>query len=158
LELSLSVLLLKEHWYFFKGIFTISTPASRDSSAIWLISPFIYPTPNYAELSTIHMVPGLTVDIRELSIGDPSIDFQLPEVMTQHMPYRREIVVLTNQGTTVLKAAKPYELLRDLLIERQGPENMKGHFEMLPNRVQPLANCVLLAIHPFNFADNVRTN
>jgi hypothetical protein len=63
-------------------------------------------------------------------------------------------VILTSHGTTVMRASKPYELLRDLLLERQGPENIKGHYEMSYNKVQPLANTVLLATHPFVFADN----
>lgn len=138
-----------------KGILAISSPTSRDESALWIITPFIYPTLNYAELSAIHLVKGSTIDIQEVAIRkvDPAI-FEQPEVMVQHLPYRRELIILTSQGTTILKALKPYELLRDLLIERRGPENVKGHFEMIPNRVQPLANCVLLASHPFMFADN----
>ena len=137
------------------GLYALATRSSQDADVIWLITPFIYPTHNYTEVSSIHILPGSTIEMKEIRSKDMDQRvLEQPEVVTQHLPWRREIVVLTSHGVTVLRASKPYELLRDLLNERQGPENIKGHYEMSVNKVQPLANSVLLATHPFLLADN----
>jgi len=136
------------------GLCALATHSSHDSDVLWLIMPFLYPTQNYTEVSSIHIIPGSTIEMKEIKPRDvdPRV-LEQPEILSQHLPWRREIVILSSHCVTVLRAAKPYELLRDLLVSRHGPENIQGHFEMTQNKVHPLANSVLLAIHPFLLQD-----
>ncbi|CAG7786478.1 unnamed protein product [Allacma fusca] len=140
--------------YISHGVYTFVTKASQDQDATWFIVPLMYPSQHCAEVCSVHMLPGYVRDITAIPLQTTNgLDLnksQLPDVVTQHLAWSRQIVVLTPNGTVVFRQSKPFELLRDLLIERKGPENIKGHFELCASREQPLANVVLLASHPYN--------
>lgn len=128
--------------------------STRDKDLLWLISPFLYPSPRYAEMSNVHILPGVLHDLKEITYEVDPGTLEFPDILTQHLPWQRQIVVLSSWGTTVFRCHKPFELLRDLLVEKQGPENVKAHFFMLPTRELPLTNALLIAVNPFPFTDN----
>lgn len=140
------------------GIYTFITRGNQDQDATWFIVPLMYPSQHCAEVCSVHILPGVAVDIKAIPMASSNgLDLNrspLPDVIIQHLNWSRQIVILTPNGTVVYRQSKPYELLRDLLIERKGPENIKGHFELCPNREQPLANAVLLASHPYQHVDH----
>ena len=108
-----------------------------------------------SDLTNIHSLPGVLHDVKEVSTSDPNaLPLDYPDILTQHLSWQRQIVVLTSWGTSVFRVEKPFELLRDLILEKKGPENIKQHFYMLPTREHPLSNVLLIAVHPFLFSDN----
>jgi len=135
---------------YFTGIFALACRANQDTDSLWLLSPYMYPTSYFSEVFTIQQLPGQTIDIK--LIPSSKIDQELehlPDVVTQHLLWQREIVVLTANGTCVFKAHKPYELLKFLMIDQGDPESLFGHYnEFGVQKEQPLANTALLAIHP----------
>jgi len=136
----------------FPGVFALSSPMAQDEDCLWLISPFLYPTNSCTEVACIHELPGTALDIKGIPDTDEltqnSNTNGLPEVFRQHLPGQKQIVVLTVNGTAVFRAMKPYEQLKDLLVNKDGGESLKGHYELGMSAVQPLANTVMVAIHP----------
>jgi hypothetical protein len=136
--------------YLAAGVFGLAARSGQESDCFWLMTPYMYPSSYFSEVFTIQQLPGHTLDIKLIpSVKlDPALE-NLPDVITQHLLWQREIVVLTANGTTVFRAHKPYELLKCLMIEQGDPESISGHFnEFGVSKEQPLANSAFLAIHP----------
>lgn len=139
----------------FLGTLALATYVNQDADCLWLISPLLYPTPGLSEVLHLHSLGGRTVAIDMIRNTDHDLSIQrVPDIVTQHLKWQKQIVVLTSTGSIVFRASKPYEILRSTLEERNGPENIKGHFDLGFGREYPLSNSLLLAIHPFDRADN----
>lgn len=117
----------------------------------------MYPTNFFSEVYSVNKISGTTLDIKLLPLSsDPSISSgveHLPDIITQHLNWQREIVVLTSHGTSVFRALKPYEVLKNLLVEYGSTDSLRSHFESGVSKEQPLANTALLAIHPSTRAE-----
>lgn len=102
----------------------------------------------------VHKLPGraLAIDIIPNADHDLSLQ-QVPDIVSQHLKWHKQIVVLTTSGSIVFRANKPYEILKATLLEKNGPENVKGHFDLGYGREYPLSNSLLLAIHPYDRVD-----
>lgn len=116
----------------------------------------LYPTQCLSEVFYVHKLPGRTVAVG--LIPNPEYDLSLqhfPDIVSQHLKWHKQIVVLTSSGSMVFRANKPFEILKATLIEKNGPENIKGHFDLGLGREYPLSNSLLLAVHPFERADQI---
>lgn len=132
----------------------LSSIGTHEHDSFWLISPLLYPTQCFSEVSYVHKLPGKTVAIEMIPSLEYDISLQnLPDISTQHLKWHKQVVVLTTSGSMVFQANKPYEILKHTFIEKNGPENIKGHFELGLGREYPLSNSLLLAIHPFERVD-----
>jgi hypothetical protein len=110
----------------------------------------MYPSNFISEVFSIQKLPGETLDVKMIPPAwdefiNPSIE-NLPDIITQHLNWHREIVVLTSNGTCVFRAHKPFEILKNLLTEFGNNDSLRSHFES--GKEQPLANAALLAVHP----------
>jgi hypothetical protein len=136
-----------------QGLLTLSSRSAQESDSFWMICPFMYPTNCFSEVFSIQKLNGQTLDVKlippttDVSESISKLDI-LPDVVTQHLNWHREVVVLTSNGTTVLRIHKPYEMLKQLLIECGHTDNFRCHFDSGVSKEQPLANAALLAVHP----------
>ncbi|CAL8074629.1 unnamed protein product [Orchesella dallaii] len=140
--------------YYSSGLLALASHTTQEHDSFWIISPLLYPTQCLSEVFFVNKLPGRAVDIQ--FIPNPEYDLslqQVSDVVTQHLKWHKQIVVLTSSGSVVFRANKPYEILKSTLIERKGPENIKGHFELGMGREYPLSNSFLLAVHPFDHVD-----
>ncbi|ODN01638.1 hypothetical protein Ocin01_05049, partial [Orchesella cincta] len=132
----------------------LASHTTQEQDSFWIISPLLYPTQCLSEVFYVHKLPGRAVDIQFIPTPEYDLSLQqVPDVVSQHLKWHKQIVVLTSSGSVVFRANKPYEILKSTLIERKGPENIKGHFELGMGREYPLSNSFLLAVHPFDHAD-----
>lgn len=127
---------------------------NQDHDSFWLINPLLYPTNCLSEVFHVHKLPGRALAIEMIPSSEHDLSLNhVPDIVSQHLKWNKLIVVLTSSGSVVFRANKPYEILKSTLLERNGPENIRGHFDLGFGREYPLSNSLLLAVHPYDRPD-----
>lgn len=142
-----------------KGTVLLASARNDDSDILWAMSNDTFPfQPLLMEIHTILPVTGRTWAMAEVPISQPPKPFcsmvinnisvltEPPLLVTQHMEYPRQFVLLSAQGSHIIVKPRPVDQLRQLLLDNNGPdcEAVKTFFSV-HKETQACASCLILA-------------
>lgn len=127
-----------------------------DNDLLWVISNDTFPTqPRLIELHTVASITGKNWALQEVpnhqtfknqpKAADSGVT-EPPVLVTQHEEPQQKFIMVSPQGSHIITKLKPYEQLRQLLIDHQGPdcEAVKSFFSLL-RETQACSVCLILA-------------
>ncbi|XP_028403590.1 nuclear pore complex protein Nup155-like isoform X2 [Dendronephthya gigantea] len=128
--------------YYRQGIALLCSSPNEENDVLWSISPEIFPfqknlqessvnTPLEGRAWALHEVPEAMYPMLPSPVPmkwpDP------PTVVTQHALPSRKFVVLSAQGSYLFTTIRPFEQLKHLLLDNNGPDSeaVQGFFRLL---------------------------
>ncbi|XP_064606018.1 nuclear pore complex protein Nup155-like [Liolophura sinensis] len=144
--------------YHRRGSLLLASSITENEDLIWATSCDSFPFQNQLmETQTTMAIDGTTWAICELPYppfgyaattkdAEGGIRCDPPVVVTQHVEMSRKFVFLNSQGICIVHKMRPVDQLRQILMDKQGPDNeeVKAFFKL--HKVdQACATCLLLA-------------
>lgn len=128
--------------YYRQGTALLCSSPSEENDVLWTISPDIFPFQKTLQESSVitrldgrvwavHEVPESTYPALPSPV--PSKWPDPPAIITQHAQPARKFVVLSAQGSYLFTTIRPFEHLRQLLVDSNGPdsETVQAFFRIL---------------------------
>lgn len=132
------------------GNLLLVTSPGNNQDKVWCLSGDIFPLhPTLCEQQSVVPLEGIVWALKEMKVAEPpnlALCEQPPLVVRQHYEPAKKFVVLTPQGAEILMISRPVDVLRQLLIDSNGPDSeaVKLYFRT-QTEDQACATCLLIA-------------